>query len=152
MSLLQTLALQNIHHVGIVVASLEPAIERYQALGCPLLEVTNVHDQRVRVALLASGAQYIELLTPLDDDSGVARFLAKRGDGLHHVAYQVRDLASVLQHLAAQGFELIDAEPRQGLHGWRVAFVHPRSCAGVLTELVEVVQQPRHVTRAHRLA
>lgn len=128
----------GIHHVGIVVTDLEAATAQYQRLGFRLLETQDLPEQRVRIAAFAAGSQYLELLTPLDPDSGVGRFLATRGDGVHHIAYAVADLVSALRELQALGYELVDREPRVGLHGWRIAFVHPRSCHGVLTELVEV--------------
>jgi methylmalonyl-CoA epimerase len=128
----------GIHHIGIVVRDLEAAIQRYQALGFRLLDVLDLPDQGVRIAAFVAGREYLELLTPLGGDSGVARYLAARGDGVHHVAYAVPDLAATLQSLARAGFELIDREPRLGLHGWLVAFIHPRSCHGVLTELVQL--------------
>uniref|UniRef100_A0A831X6X3 Methylmalonyl-CoA epimerase n=1 Tax=Thermorudis peleae TaxID=1382356 RepID=A0A831X6X3_9BACT len=128
----------GIHHVGIVVADLDTATEAYRRLGFRLLETLEMPEQGVRIAAFAAGRNYLELLTPLDTESGVARFLAARGDGVHHVAYAVPNLAAALRQLDAAGYELIDREPRVGLHGWRVAFIHPRSCHGVLTELVEV--------------
>ncbi len=128
----------GIHHVGIVVADLAAATEIYRRLGFRLLDLIEMPEQGVRLAAFAAGDDYLELLTPLDPESGVARFLAARGDGVHHVAYAVTDLAAALRRLETAGYELIDREPRVGLHGWRVAFIHPRSCHGVLTELVEV--------------
>ncbi|GBD16202.1 hypothetical protein HRbin26_01097 [bacterium HR26] len=138
MSLAPLITVLGIHHVGIVVADLNAASERYRRLGFRLLETLDMPEQGVRIAAFAAGRDYLELLTPLDMESGVARFLAARGDGVHHVAYAVPDLATALRRLDAAGYELIDREPRVGLHGWRVAFIHPRSCHGVLTELVEV--------------
>ncbi len=142
MNLAPLITVLGIHHVGIVVSDLAAATERYQSMGFRLLEVLDLPEQGVRIASFAIGHNYVELLTPLDSESGVARFLAARGDGVHHVAYAVPDLSAALQFLAAAGFELIDREPRVGLHGWRVAFIHPRSCHGVLTELVEVAPAP----------
>jgi len=127
----------RIHHVGIVVSDIELAVESYRTLGFIAAEVVRVPDQNVDIAALRADDSWIELLAPIDHDSGIGRFLATRGQGIHHVAYLVDDLAETLAGLAAGGVELIDREPRSGLHGWRVAFVHPRSCAGVLTELVE---------------
>lgn len=127
----------RLHHVGIIVADLDAAVARYRALGFDAPELFDVPEQGVRVASFASGDGFVEVMTPLTAGTGVARYLESRGDGLHHVAYAVPDLASALRRLAEAGFELIDAEPRRGIHDWRVAFIHPRSCAGVLTELVE---------------
>lgn len=137
MSQVPAITVLGIHHVGIVVADLDTATEAYRHLGFRLLETLEMPEQGVRIAAFAAGQNYLELLTPLDMESGVARFLAARGDGVHHVAYAVPNLAAALRQLDAAGYELIDREPRAGLHGWRVAFIHPRSCHGVLTELVE---------------
>lgn len=127
-----------LHHVGIVVHDLEAAVARYRTLGFGEPEVFDVADQGVRVASFHAGPGYVELLTPTVPDTGVARFLEARGDGMHHVAFGVRDLDGTLRRLAEAGIELIDAEPRRGIHDWRIAFLHPRSCGGVLVELVEV--------------
>lgn len=127
----------RIHHVGIVVPDLAEAVEEYRKLGFLAGEVTRVVEQNVDIAAIRAGDSWIELIAPIDHDSGIGRFLASRGKGFHHVAYLVDDLPATLHGLAAAGVELIDREPRTGLHGWRIAFIHPRSCAGVLTELVE---------------
>ena len=126
-----------LHHVAVVVADLAAARGQYARLGLPLPHAEDVPDQRVLVETFAAGPGYVELIQPTDPDGPIARYLAKRGEGLHHVAYAVPDLRAALRQLAERGVRLIDAEPRRGAHGWRVAFVHPESCAGVLTELVE---------------
>jgi methylmalonyl-CoA/ethylmalonyl-CoA epimerase len=126
-----------IHHVGVIVTDLDEAVASYQALGFVAEPRERLAAQNVDVAPLHAGDSWIELICPLDHDSGVGRFLDARGPGMHHVAYLVDDLDGTLAQLAAMGVELIDAQPRVGLHGWRIAFIHPRSCAGVLTELVE---------------
>ena len=128
----------DLHHVGIVVADLDGAIARFGPLGFGGGERFEVPEQHVRAAVFAAGPGYVELIQPTDPEGPIARYLAKRGEGLHHVAYRVDDLAATLRRLAAAGVRLIDEAPRRGLHGWRIAFVHPESCAGVLTELVEV--------------
>ncbi len=128
----------GLHHVGIVVADLEPALARYGALGFGPGERFQVPEQGVIAVTFRSGPGYVELIHPTDPDGPIARFLAKRGDGVHHVAYRVTNLTETLDRLAAVGVRLIDAAPRRGTHGWLIAFVHPESCAGVLTELVEV--------------
>ncbi len=128
----------RLHHVGIIVEDLDEAIARYRALGFPEPEIFEIADQGVRVASFNAGPGYVEILAPTVRDSGVVRFLASRGEGIHHVAYAVADLESTLGQLEAAGFELIDRSPRTGVHGWRIAFIHPRSCAGVLTELVQI--------------
>lgn len=130
-----------IHHVAIVVRSIEASLPRYRALfGLePEAEPMVFASQRVRLCFLPTGpepAARIELVEPIDDDSGVARFLAAHGEGLHHICLLTDDLPSTLEELAAQEAELIDRAPRQGAHG-DVAFVHPRTLSGVLWELLE---------------
>lgn len=126
-----------LHHVGILVDDLDDAIARYRALGFPEPELFDITDQGVRVASFDAGPGYVEILAPTIPESGVARYLESRGPGIHHVAYVVPDLESALSQLEEAGFELIDRSPRIGVHGWRIAFIHPRSCSGVLTELVQ---------------
>lgn len=128
----------TLHHIGIVVGDLDVAADRYRRLGFGEPEWHDVPEQGVRVVSFQAGPGHLELMSPTVPDSGIARYLASRGDGIHHVAYGVPDLEGALRRLAGAGFELIDTVPRRGIHGWRVAFVHPRSCNGVLTELVEV--------------
>lgn len=128
----------ELHHVGIVVGDLDAAVARYAALGFAAAGREVVADQGVEVAAFHAPPGYVELIAPLDPEGAIARFHAKRGDGMHHAAYRVDDLTAALDRLAAAGVRLIDREPRVGLHGWRVAFIHPEACAGVLTELVEV--------------
>jgi methylmalonyl-CoA/ethylmalonyl-CoA epimerase len=135
----------ELHHVGVVVGDLEAAVERYGALGIGPGERFDVPEQQIVAVLFRAGPGYVELIQPTDPDGPIARFHAKRGDTVHHVAYRVDDLAGTLDRLAAAGVRLIDATPRLGLHGWRIAFVHPDSCAGVLTELVEVPDDDPHV-------
>jgi methylmalonyl-CoA/ethylmalonyl-CoA epimerase len=126
---------RRIHHVGIVVERLAQAYGFYRdTLGLPLLKEATIPDQGVRAALLAAGDSEIELLEPLDGVSGVARFLAKRGEGLHHLCFETPDIARTLATLAERQVPLIDAVPRDGLAG-RIAFLHPRACSGVLVEL-----------------
>ena len=133
--------LRQLHHVGIVTDDREAAICLYErAFGARFTHREFLEDQGVDVALarLPDGGE-IELLTPVRPDSGVARFLATRGPGLHHTAYAVADLAAARVHCRAHGLELIDAEPRLGAGGLRVAFLHPRGTGHVLIELVEVL-------------
>jgi methylmalonyl-CoA/ethylmalonyl-CoA epimerase len=126
--------IRRIHHVGIVVKSLDAAYRFYRdALGLPLLKEATLADQGVRAALLAAGESEVELLEPLDPANAVGRFLARRGEGLHHLCFET-DVDGTLASLKTRGVELIDAVPRPGLAG-RVAFLHPRACAGVLVEL-----------------
>jgi methylmalonyl-CoA/ethylmalonyl-CoA epimerase len=136
-----TARLGPIDHVAVVVRSIEASLPRYRAFfGLePLGEPITLPAQAVRVAFVATGpepAAKIELIEPLDETSGVARFLAARGEGLHHVCLRSADLPSDLAAMAAAEAELIDSEPRPGAHG-TVAFVHPRTLNGVLWELVQ---------------
>lgn len=130
-----------IHHVAIVVRSIDAALPRYRELFRlgPEREPFVFASQRVRLCFLPTGADpaaRIELVEPIDDDSGVAHFLASHGEGLHHVCFQTDDLPRDLEHLAAREAELIDREPRPGAHG-TVGFIHPRTLNGVLWELLE---------------
>jgi methylmalonyl-CoA/ethylmalonyl-CoA epimerase len=127
----------KIHHVSIVVNSIEQALPAFTAgLGLELERIKEVPQQRVRVAFLPTAAAEVELTQPTDDTSGVAKFLASHGEGMHHICFQVDDIAASLRDLAASGAELIDKEPRQGVAGL-VAFVHPKSMHGVLVELLQ---------------
>lgn len=126
-----------IHHIGIIVADLGAAVEKYRALGFVPGEVERVESQNIDAVAMPAGDTWVELISPIDHDSPLGRFLESRGEGMHHVAYLVDDVDATLVTLAGRGVELIDKTSRIGLHNWRVAFVHPRSCAGVLTELVQ---------------
>ncbi len=126
---------RRIHHVGIVVKRLADAYPFYRdTLGLPIVKEAEIADQGVRAALLAAGDSEIELLEPLDLANGIGRFLAKRGEGLHHVCFDVADVAESLRDLSARKVALLDAVPRPGLAG-QIAFLHPKACAGVLVEL-----------------
>lgn len=127
----------ELHHVGIVVADLEAALVAYERLGFTGGERWLMPQQQIEAVTFASGSGWIELITPTDPDSPIARFLAKRGDTMHHVAYRTNDLEGELARLKDDGVRLIDETPRTGTHGWRIAFLHPESCNGVLTELVD---------------
>ena len=131
----------ELHHVAVVVADLDAALARHASLGFAGGERFTVPEQHVEVVTFQAGAGFLELIQPTDPEGPIARFLGKRGEGLHHVAYRVPNLAAALRHLAAAGVRLIDEEPRRGVHGWLIAFDHPESCAGVLTELVEVPER-----------
>jgi methylmalonyl-CoA epimerase len=125
----------NIHHVGIVVDSLNRAYEFWRdTLGLPLVREAHLADQGVRAALLAAGDSEVELLEPVGRDTGIARFLAKRGEGLHHLCFRTPSVDQDLDALRARGVPLLDATSRDGLAG-RIAFLHPRACDGVLVEL-----------------
>lgn len=119
------------------VADLDEAVSAYERLlGARVEERARVEEQGVEAASVRVGASRVELLAPLREDTPVGRFLARRGPGLHHVAYEVDDVRAALRDLAAGGAELIDAEPRRGMFGLEIAFVHPDSVHGVLTEVV----------------
>lgn len=127
----------KIDHIGIVVHDINEALKTYRdALGLPLEEVAQVPDQAVEVAFLPLGESNLELVQPTTDNSGTAKFLAKRGEGIHHICIEVPDIESALSRLKTHGVPLIDEAPRQGVHG-RVAFIHPKGAHGVLIELVE---------------
>jgi len=127
----------KIDHIGIVVQDIRQALEAYEgALGLALREVREVPDQQVQVAFLPVGESNIELVRPLADGTGIARFLEKRGEGIHHICLEVEDIEAALARLREQGVPLIDETPRQGAHG-RVAFVHPKGMNSVLIELVQ---------------
>jgi methylmalonyl-CoA/ethylmalonyl-CoA epimerase len=128
---------RGIHHVGVAVADLDEAVRTYERLfGGRLEHRARVDAQGVEAASIRVGDGRIELLAALGDDTPVGRFLAKRGPGMHHVAYEVDDVRAAAADLAADGVELIDSEPRQGMFGLEVAFVHPESVHGVLSEVV----------------
>lgn len=132
------MTLTRIHHVGVAVADLDDSIALYRsALGAQLVH-RQVNDQEgLEAAFLSTGDGEVELMAATRADSPVGKFLAKRGPGLHHVAYGVTDIAKALADARAAGCELIDSEPRMGMHGSLIAFVHPKSMGGVLTELVQ---------------
>ncbi|UCC63247.1 MAG: methylmalonyl-CoA epimerase [Anaerolineae bacterium] len=132
------MAVIKIDHIGIVVQDIEAALKVYRdALGLELAKVESVPEQAVRIVCLPAGESEIELVQPTTDDSGIARYLARRGEGVHHICLEVDDIEASLAHMAAQGIELIDETPRIGSAGQRYAFVHPKSTQGVLIELYE---------------
>ncbi len=131
-----------IDHVGVAVESIDDALAIYRdALGMPLVHRETVTEQGVDAALLDVGDCHVELLQPLGPDTAVGKFLARRGPGLHHVAYRVEDIDATLQELAAAGMRLIDDQPRRGIRNSRVAFVHPGSTGSVLTEIVQPAKE-----------
>jgi methylmalonyl-CoA epimerase len=128
---------RGIHHVGVAVADLDVALATYARLfGAALEHRATVAEQGVEAAAVIVGDGRVELLEPLDPDSPVGRFLDTRGEGMHHVAFEVGDIRAALHSLRTEGAELVDAEPREGLFGLEVAFVHPDSVHGVLAEVV----------------
>jgi methylmalonyl-CoA/ethylmalonyl-CoA epimerase len=133
------MALHGIHHLGVAVTDLDAAIGTYERLFAARLEHrARVPDQGVDAASLLVGSGRVELLAATGADTPVGRFLESRGPGMHHVAFEVDDVAGVLAELSAAGAELVDATPREGLFGLQVAFVHPDAVHGVLTEVVSV--------------
>jgi methylmalonyl-CoA epimerase len=136
----------RIHHVAVVVRSIDASLALYRDLLRMNLEtVMDIPGDRVRIAFLGVGESKIELVEPTDDTTGVARFLASKGEGFHHVCLEVDDLAVELTRLSGDGIELIDLAPRRGAEG-PVAFLHPRSCGGVLVELIEAPGGPAWAT------
>jgi methylmalonyl-CoA epimerase len=134
--------LGRIHHVAVVVRDLEASLGFYRdILGLELETVMPIHSDRVRIAFLPIGGSKLELVAPTDDTTGVARFLEAKGEGFHHICFEVPDLAEELTRLAIDGIELVDTAPRKGAEG-PVAFLHPRSCHGVLVELIEAPGGP----------
>ena len=130
--------LDRIDHTGVAVDDLDAAIKLYEeVLGMPLVHRETVAEQGVEAVLLDVGDGHVELLSPLGEDTPVGKFLARKGPGLHHVAYAVEDIEATLEQLSGAGIELIDAKPRVGIRGSHVAFLHPRSTGGVLTEIVQ---------------
>jgi methylmalonyl-CoA/ethylmalonyl-CoA epimerase len=130
--------LSTIDHVGVAVQDIDAALVLYRdALGMPQVHRETVTDQGVDAVLLGVGDAHVELLQPLGPDTAVGKFLARRGPGLHHVAYRVLDVEDTLRKVSAAGLRLIDEQPRVGIRGSLVAFLHPASTGGVLTELVQ---------------
>ena len=130
--------LEQIDHVGIAVEELDAALDLYtKKLGLSVLHREAVEEQGVDAVLLDCGTGHVELLAPLGSETTLAKFLERRGPGLHHVAYRVIDIEAELARLKESGIQLIDAEPRVGIANSRVAFVHPKSVGGVLTEIVQ---------------
>lgn len=128
----------NLDHVALAVADLDAAIAEYRRLfGAEPLHREVVEEQGVEEAMIAVGGSFVQLLQPLSDDTPVGRFLAARGEGLHHIALAVADIDEALAHLVREGARLVDEEPRIGGGGARIAFVHPKAFAGTLVELVE---------------
>lgn len=136
--------LSTIDHVGVAVEDIDSALALYHdSLGMPLVHRETVAEQGVDAALLDVGDGHVELLAALGPETAVGKFLARRGPGLHHIAYRVGDLEQTLSALVAAGLRLIDERPRAGIRGSRVAFVHPASTGGVLTEIVEPAPERR---------
>jgi methylmalonyl-CoA epimerase len=132
------MTVKKIDHIGIVVQDIEAALKVYRdALGLELTKTEFVPEQQVKIAFLPTGESEIELVQPTTDDSGVARYLARRGEGIHHICLEVDDIEAALAQVAGRGMELIDETPRTGSGGQKLAFVHPKSAHGVLIEFYE---------------
>lgn len=133
---------KKIDHIGFAVPNLDEAIELYQGmLGINCTGSEEVADQKVRVAFFPVGESSLELLEPTAEDSPIAKFIAKRGQGIHHLALGVDDVEQAIAALKAKGVQMIDETPRKGAHGARIAFVHPKSTPGILIELCERKQE-----------
>jgi len=132
-----TQAILGLAHVGIAVRVLEPAVVAWTKLGFTLEGTELLESMHLRLAFLKAGDSMIELLEPTSAESPVARFLEKRGEGIHHLSFYVQDIDAALTRAAQAGFELIDRSARAGSHGTRIAFLHPRSLGGVLVEFCE---------------
>ncbi len=131
--------LTKINHIGIAVQSLADAIPFYRDnLGMAFMGTEEVPEQKVTVAFFQIGESKIELLEPTDGDSPVAKFMGKNGPGIHHIAYEVEDIEGAIAKLVADGARMIDSVPRNGAHGARIAFIHPKTSRGVLTELCQM--------------
>lgn len=129
---------ESVDHIGVAVDDLDASIKLYsEQLGMPLEHRETVAEQGVEAALLGVGDSHVELLAPLAEDTPVGKFLAKRGPGIHHAAYRCADVAAALESCKESGLRVIDEKPRRGIRGSLVAFLHPASTGGVLTELVQ---------------
>jgi len=128
---------KKIDHVGIAVKNLEEAIKIWEGLGLKVEEIEEVPDQKVRVAVIKIGESRIELLEATSEDSPIAKFIEKRGEGIHHIALGVEGIEKKLEELKEKGYRLIDEKPRIGAGGAKIAFIHPKSVTGVLLELCE---------------
>ena len=128
----------HIEHIGIAVKSIEEQLPYYEGvLGLKCYNIETVEDQKVKTAFFKIGQTKIELLEPTDDDSTIAKFIEKRGEGVHHIAFATKNLEESLRKIEAKGIRLIDKHPRPGAEGLNIAFLHPKSTGGVLTELCE---------------
>lgn len=133
--------INKVSHIGIAVKDLDQAIALYKSLGLALEGVEEVPSQKVKVAFFPVGDTRIELLQPTGEDSPVAAFIEKKGEGIHHLAFAVDDVVNSLQETASAGFKLIDQAPRPGAHHAQIAFLHPKSTGGVLMELCQEHQE-----------
>jgi len=135
----KTMMKLHLDHIGIAVRSIE-AVKIYEALGLKIDHLENVETQKVRTAFLSVGDSNLELLEPTSDDSPIAKFIEKRGEGIHHICFRVDDIEAHLAKLKAEGYRLVNESPVPGAHGCRVAFLHPAAGKGVLIELSEKIE------------
>lgn len=130
--------IKRLHHVAIVVDKIEDSLSFWEVLGLKFGSIRDVPEQEARVAFLQLGDSEIELVEPINDSSGIARYLAKHGPGMHHICIEVEDIDAILVNLRGKGFRLINPEPQYGDGGEKYAFIHPESTKGVLVELYEL--------------
>lgn len=128
---------EKIDHIGIAVKSLDNALKFYETLGIKPYHFEEVESQKVKTAFIKVGDTNIELLESTSEEGPIAKFVAKKGEGIHHICYKVESVESALEKMKAEGFKLIDENPKPGAHGKIVAFIHPKSTNGVLTELAQ---------------
>ncbi len=129
--------IEKLDHIGIAVSDIDDAMKFYSALGLSCTHVEDVSEQKVKIAFLPAGDVNLELLQSTDPEGALAKFIEKKGEGVHHIAFKVADIEKALTQLKERGMELIDSIPRKGAHGSKIAFLHPKSAHGVLIELVE---------------
>lgn len=130
----------RLHHVGYVVSDIDAAAAIYRSLGFSGGERHEISEQKIVAMTFHAGESWLELIQPTDPEGPIAAYMAKKGEGVHHVAFQVDDIEAKLAELKAAGVQLIDETPRTGAHNWRIAFIHPKACNGVLTEIVQVTE------------
>ena len=131
--------IKQINHIGIAVRSLDAHIPFYRdVLGFQMAEIEEVPDQKVRVAMFKVGEVNIELLEPTSEESPIAKFIEKKGEGMHHIAYESDSISNELQNLQDKAIQMIDQQPRAGAHGSQIAFIHPKSSGKVLTEICQM--------------
>jgi methylmalonyl-CoA/ethylmalonyl-CoA epimerase len=128
---------EKINHIGIAVKSLDEAVKFYEVLGIKPYHFEEVESQKVKTAFIKVGDTNIELLEATSDESPIAKFIEKKGEGIHHICYEVDDVKAVLKQMKSDGLRLIDDEPKPGAHNMIVAFIHPKSTNGVLTEIAQ---------------
>ena len=130
--------ISEVDHIGVAVRSIEEALEFYQVcLGLECREILDIPERKVRAAMINSGNLCIELIEPLNEDSPISKFLSKKGEGIHHIAFKVPSIEDAINQLTARGVELVNTVPQEGAHGRKVVFLAPQSCHGVLIELCE---------------